>query len=85
MTGDRDRFEKTSKGLYLGNEAPVSSIHLFDLAMKYQLDQHWGMSLGIENLFNQDYYTVASQYSANAANYVKGVGSTATFMINYQF
>lgn len=85
MTGNRDRFETNAKGLYAGGEAPVKSINLFNLSANYQLDKNWGMSLGLDNLFNQKYYTVASQYSANAANYVRGVGATAMFMINYKF
>lgn len=85
MTGDRDHFNVNNNGVYLTNEAPVKTVNLFNLATNYQLNKSWGVSLGIDNVFNNTYYTVASQYGANVANYVRGVGTTATFMVNYKF
>lgn len=85
MTGNRDRFGTNAKGLYDGGTAPVKSVNLFNFSANYQLNENWAMSLGLDNLFNQNYYTVASQYSANAANYVKGVGATGMFMVYYKF
>ncbi len=85
MTGDRDRFDVNTNGVYAANEAPVKSINLFNFSGNYQLNKNWGMSIGLDNIFNKTYYTVASQYSSNAANYVRGVGSTGTFTINYKF
>jgi iron complex outermembrane receptor protein len=85
MTGDRNHFSPNNNGVYLSGEAPVKTINLFNLSGNYQLNQNWGVSLGIDNLFNTTYYTVASQYSANVANYVRGVGTTATFTVNYKF
>lgn len=85
MTGDRDRFNINNKGVYLANEAPVKTVNLFNLSSNYQFNKNWGVSLGVDNIFNNTYYTVASQYGANVANYVRGTGTTATFMINYKF
>lgn len=85
LTGNRDRFDVNAKGVYLTSEAPVTSVNLFNLSGNYQINNNWGVTIGVDNLFNATYYTVASQYSANAANYVRGVGTTGTFMVNYKF
>ncbi|MVZ64562.1 TonB-dependent receptor [Sphingobacterium sp. DK4209] len=84
-TGSRDRFAVNDKGVYKSSEGSVSSVSMFNLAGSYQFNQKWSMGLGVENLFNKDYYPVVSQYRALDAEYVKGTGTTASLTLNYKF
>lgn len=84
-TGNRDRFEPNAKGVYKTSEGPVHDVNLFNLNIGYKVNKSWSLGLGVENVFNTDYYPVLSQYRAFNADYVKGPGTTASFNINYKF
>ena len=84
-TGSRDRFLPNDKGAYKNSEGPVTTIDLFNLNGNYQINKQWSLGMGIENLFNKNYYPVVSQYRALNEEYVKGQGMLASFNINYKF
>ena len=82
--GDRKRFDKVD-GQYVGDKGPVDSYHIVNLSGSYNLNDDWSGFLGIENLFNQDYFPAKSQaYTYNGYN-VKGLGTTVNMGINYKF
>ncbi|WP_433863096.1 TonB-dependent receptor [Sphingobacterium thalpophilum] len=84
-TGSRDRFLPNDKGVYKNSEGPVKQVDLFNLNANYLLNRQWSLGMGIENLFNKNYYPVVSQYRALNEEYVKGQGMLASFNVNYKF
>jgi iron complex outermembrane receptor protein len=84
-TGSRDRFLPNDKGVYKNSEGPVKTVDLFNLNGNYQVNKQWSIGMGVENLFNKNYYPVVSQYRALNEEYVKGQGMLASFNINYKF
>ncbi len=81
----RDRFKPGANGKYSYGQGPVNSFAIFSLFSSLELDQHSGISLGVDNLFNKDYYTVTSQWNARNENYVKGNGVRLNLQYTYQF
>lgn len=81
----RDRFKPGANGKYTYGQGPVNSFAIFSLASSYQFDTHSTITLGVDNLFNKDYYTVTSQWNARNENYVKGNGARLNLQYSYQF
>ncbi|PVH26613.1 TonB-dependent receptor [Sphingobacterium corticibacter] len=84
-TGSRARFERNANGVFRGNEGAVETIDLLNLNASYRMNKNWNLGLGVSNLLNKTYYTVYSQYGANAANYVRGEGALASLNLQYTF
>lgn len=76
-TTGRDRFEPTN-GAYTYGTGPIKSFTAFNLSSSYTFLEKSTIRLGIENLFNKDYYTVISQWQSNNMNYVKENGTRLT-------
>jgi len=81
--GDRNRFEPT-KGNYVGSQGPVSNYNLVNLSSSYTID-NWQLSLGVENLFNEDYYSARSQAFTYKGYNTKGLGTTVNLGIKASF
>ncbi len=71
----RNRFAKNSNNSYDYSKGPVKAYNLFSTAINYQFFPSTSLSLGIENLFNEDYYPARSQWTALNDNYIKGSGA----------
>ncbi|HEY1164039.1 MAG TPA: TonB-dependent receptor [Chitinophaga sp.] len=71
----RDRFEKLPSGLYKGNEGIVKAYNLFNLNASYRVTRSTRLTLGIENLFNADYFPARSQWFMIPGFYAKGKGT----------
>lgn len=84
-TGSRDRFDVRSNGLYANSEGFVKPVNIFNLSAGYRLNSRWSAGLGVENLLNESYYPVASQYRAIDAEYVRGNGATMSLNVSYNF
>ena len=84
-TGSRDRFDVRANGLYANSEGPVKQVNLFNFSAAYRLNTTWSAGLGVENLLNNDYYPVVSQYRAIDAEYVRGNGATMSLNLSYNF
>ncbi|MBG6233574.1 iron complex outermembrane receptor protein [Pedobacter sp. CAN_A7] len=84
-TGSRDRFDVRANNLYANSEGPVKQINLFNFSAAYRLNTQWSAGLGVENLLNNDYYPVVSQYRAIDAEYVRGNGTTMSLNLSYNF
>jgi iron complex outermembrane receptor protein len=84
-TGGRDRFAVRTNGLYANSEGPVTTINLFNFVANYKINSKFSTGLGVENLFNNSYYPVVSQYRAIDAEYVRGNGTTANLNFYYSF
>ncbi|WP_212005307.1 TonB-dependent receptor [Chitinophaga sp. HK235] len=81
----RDRFEKLPTGLYKGNEGIVNAYHLFNLNASYRVSHSTRLTLGIENLFNADYFPARSQWFMIPGFYAKGKGAAFNIgvVVNY--
>ncbi|MDM1502007.1 TonB-dependent receptor [Myroides marinus] len=84
-SGSRDHFDPNEKGKYKNGEGPVTNINLFNIASTYTLNKSWKFSVGIENLFNKDYYPIMSQFRGLDTEYTKGNGMQANLTMQYNF
>jgi iron complex outermembrane recepter protein len=78
----RDRFALNSSGSYDPYKAPVSPYHLFNSSIGYNLNESTSLNLGIENMFNEDYFTARSQWGAFNDSYTKGKGASYRLTLN---
>jgi len=74
--GNRNRFEKNEAGSYDVYKAPVEAYDLVDLAASYRVNSTVTMNLGIQNLFNEDYFPARSQWFTRSNLYTKGKGAS---------
>ena len=81
--GDRKRFEPVD-GKYVGTQGPVSSYNIVNLSSSYQID-NWQLSMGIENLLNEDYYSARSQAYTYSGYNTKGLGTTVNIGVKTSF
>lgn len=82
--GSRKKFNPGSDGSYAIYEGPVDSYQLVNLRGTYSTG-NWEVYGGIENLFNEDYFSARSQSIALASYYSKGLGRTGNLGITYHF
>lgn len=78
----RDRFAKNSSGSYDPYKAPVKAYNLFNSSFGYNFNESTSLNLGIENLFNEDYFTARSQWGAFNDSYTKGKGASYRLTLN---
>ena len=83
--GERKRFSPAANGNYAYGQGPVTGYTLLNFSGSYQLTPAAGLSLGVENLLNADYYPAISQWAARAADYIKGTGRRAMLTLNYRW
>lgn len=84
-TGCRDRFELGTNGKYKNSEGPIKTVNLVNLSANYAITPKWSVSLGVENLLNNYYFSTVSQYRALDAEYVAGNGMSSSLNLNYKF
>lgn len=82
--GNRKRFDPVN-GRYSYGTGPISGFTIFNLYTGYDFDSHSSLQLGVENLFNNDYFTIPSQWQADNLTYVKGNGARISFSYAYKF
>lgn len=71
----RDRFARNSSDSYNPYKAPVKAYNLFNSSIGYHVNENTSLNLGIENMFNEDYFTARSQWGAFNDSYTKGKGA----------
>jgi iron complex outermembrane receptor protein len=81
----RDRFVKNSTGVYNGNEGAVKAYNLFNLIAGLRVNKSTRISLGVENLFNEDYFPARAQWFMQPAFYSKGRGRAVNFGISVKY
>jgi len=82
--GSRERFESVD-GKYSGRTAPVSSYNVINASASYDLSEALRLSVGIENLFNNDYFSHIAQSHTFTGWNVKGKGRTMNLGLAYNF
>ena len=83
--GDRKRFSPNADGDYVGDQGPISSYNIVNLSGQYQFAENWNAFMGVENLFNSDYYPARAQSYTYGGYNIKGLGTTATLGVTYSF
>lgn len=83
--GDRKRFSPNADGDYVGDQGPISSYNIVNLSGQYQFAENWNAFMGVENLFNSDYYPARAQSYTYGGYNIKGLGTTATVGVTYSF
>lgn len=82
--GSRKQFDAVD-GQYNGDQGPIDSYSIVNVSGNYDVNQAWSTFIGIENLFNNDYYPAKSQAYTYSGYNVKGLGTTVKLGVNYQF
>jgi iron complex outermembrane receptor protein len=72
----RDRFARNSAGSYDPYKAPVEAYNLFNTSVGYNFNTSTSINLGVENMFNENYFTARSQWGAFNDSYTKGKGAS---------
>ncbi|MGN6493451.1 MAG: TonB-dependent receptor [Agriterribacter sp.] len=72
----RNRFPKNAEGSYSPFKAPVKPYNIFSSSVNYQVSQSTSLNLGIENMFNQNYFPARPQWTAQNSSYAKGKGAS---------
>lgn len=83
--GSRNRFQKNANGIYNGNEGAVKAYHLFSFAGNYRINKSTRLSLGVENLFNQDYFPARAQWFMQPGFYSKGRGTAVNLGLSISY
>lgn len=83
--GVREPFQPNARGGYTYGQGPVAAYTLVNLSGGYQLSPAVSLALGVENLFNIDYFPAISQWSARDADYIKGTGARGTLTLQVKF
>lgn len=74
-SGKRDHFEPIGSGDYSYGQGPVNDFGLVNLTTSYQMSPSTRIGLGVENLLNNDYYNLLSQWAARDNDYIKANGA----------
>lgn len=74
-SGNRDHFEANTNGDYSYGQGPINAFSLVNLSTSYQMTPTTKIGLGIENLLNEDYYNLLSQFAARDNDYIKANGA----------
>ena len=83
-TSGRERFDPVN-GAYSYGTGPVKSFTAFNLSSSYTFREKSTIRLGVENLFNKDYYSVISQWQSSNMSYVKENGTRLTLSFTQAF
>ena len=70
----RDRFGMIAGNTYKGNEGIVKGYDLFNLNASYRATRSTVLTVGVDNLFNEDYFPARSQWFMIPGFYSKGRG-----------
>jgi iron complex outermembrane receptor protein len=81
--GDRKRFEQVN-GQYVGSQGPIEHYNVVNLASSYQIN-NWQLSLGVENLLNEDYFSARSQAYTYGGYNTKSLGITINVGVKTSF
>ncbi|WP_029038305.1 TonB-dependent receptor [Salinimicrobium xinjiangense] len=83
-SGNRKKFDPRPNGSYVYGQGPVEAFNLVSLSANYNMTANTMLSLGVQNLLNEDYYLPISQWDARPDNYIKGNGArlNLSFKVN---
>jgi iron complex outermembrane receptor protein len=74
--GARNRFKMNEKGTYNFYQGPIEPYQLVNASASYKLSHSTTFNVGVENLFNEDYFPARSQWFTGPNLYTKGKGAS---------
>jgi len=80
-SGSRDKFDTA----IASGETPVPAYTLVDLSTAFTLSQSVSLSLAVQNLFNEDYFTLSSVVRQRVDQFSKGPGTIATARLTFRY
>ncbi|MBS3797820.1 TonB-dependent receptor [Pseudoalteromonas sp. BDTF-M6] len=83
--GNRKRFEPNADGDYVGDQGPVNDYLVVNVSGQHQFTEQLNAYFGVENLFNRDYYPARAQAYTYGGYNIKGLGTSITAGLKYQF
>lgn len=85
-SGKRSRFPlDEATNTYKTYEGRVNSYQVVNLSASAKLSSQATLKIGIENLFNEDYFPARSQWIMIDSYYVKGRGTSFTAALSFDF
>lgn len=78
LSGSRNRFTKNVNGVYKTYEGKVESYNILNISSSYRVSTSTLIKLGIENLFNVNYFPSRSLWPSIDQYYIKGRGTSFT-------
>lgn len=75
----------STTGIYNGNEGAVKAYNLFNFAASYKVNKNTRLSLGIENLFNEEYFPARVQWFMQPGFYSKDRGTAFTVGVSVRY
>ena len=72
--GERKRFSPRANGTYAYGEGPVDANSWVNLSSAWQINKRFSLNLGVENLFNNNFFMPQAQWSAQHGDYIKANG-----------
>ncbi|AYA36706.1 ferric aerobactin receptor [Hymenobacter oligotrophus] len=85
-SGTRTRFNRNARtGAYASGEGAVNSFGLVNFTSTYSFTEKLRLTLGVENLLNNAYYTPIAQFNGTDANYTRGNGARFNLTAGYSF
>ncbi|HEY0898925.1 MAG TPA: TonB-dependent receptor, partial [Sphingobacteriaceae bacterium] len=82
-SGERNRFNPGATGIYKTYEGKVDAYEIVNLSSSYQLSTRTQLRLGIENLFNADYFPSRSLWPSINQYYIKGRGTNFSLGLSF--
>lgn len=82
-SGSRNKFNADAKGNYALGEGPIKSFNFFNLYTSYHFTPQATVKLGVDNVFNADYYPVLSQGKVRIDSYIKANGARYNLTLQY--
>ncbi|MGK7392232.1 MAG: TonB-dependent receptor [Candidatus Cyclobacteriaceae bacterium M2_1C_046] len=74
--GSRVRFDKNESGTYNVYQGAVEDYQILNASASYKMNSNTRLSLGVENLLNEDYIPARGQWVVIPAYYSKGRGAS---------
>lgn len=85
FSASRALFSPQKNGRYKEGEGPILPITLIHLATTYRLSKQLRLELGIQNLFNKEYYSQSSMILGRDDRYIQGSGARYRLGLHYVF
>lgn len=81
---NRERFDRNESGSYNGYQGPVKSYDLVNFLVGFNFNSQTTLSLGVENMLNEDYFPARAQWFTYTTLYNKGKGASFQLTLTHK-
>lgn len=85
FSASRKLFSPGEGGRYKEGEGPISAITLINVSATYRFTPQLRLNMGIQNLFNKEYYSQSSMMLGRDNRYIQGSGARYRLALSYIF